>query len=116
MSARAQLSGADPEITAAAGEGGQNADGLELRVLSACTPRQRADRRVGHDRRRSDCDIVLADDGIAARAARIHHDATGWTLTPEDGGAGASRANPPGCPVWLTLAATDAPWIEPLGG
>ena len=76
-----------------------NADGLELRVLSGLHRRASAPIgalvTIGAD---PDCDIVLADDGIAARAARIHHDATGWTLTPEDGGArnGASRANPPG--------------------
>ena len=51
------------------------------------------------------------------RARAIHHDATGWTLTPEDGGARRASGRPARLgPVWLTLAATDAPWIEPLGG
>ena len=94
-----------------------NAAGLELRVLSGLHRRASApigaQASIGAD---PDCDIVLADDGIAARAARIHSDATGWTLTPEDGGAPERRQ--PGeparlGPVWLTLAATDAPWIEP---
>ena len=57
---------------AAAGEGGLvNADGLELRVLSGLHRRASAPIgalvTIGAD---PDCDIVLADDGIAARAAR----------------------------------------------
>ena len=75
-----------------------NADGLELRVLSGLHRRASADRRAGHDRRRSGLRHRAGRRWHRARAARIHHDATGWTLTPEDGGArnGASRANPPG--------------------
>ena len=91
-----------------------NADGLELRPVGL---HRRASApigalvTIGAD---PDCDIVLADDGIAARRADPpRRDG----LDPDAGGRrrnGASRANPTRLgPVWLTLAATDAPWIEP---
>lgn len=93
-----------------------NAAGLELRVLSGLHRRASApisaEASIGAD---PDCDIVLADDGIAARAARIHSDAMGWTLTPENGGVPERRQHGEPVrlgPVWLTLAAADAPWIE----
>lgn len=94
-----------------------SADVLELRVLSGVHRHASApvgeEALIGAD---LECDIVLADGGIAARAARIRRDGLEWTLTPEDGGATQRRR--PGepvrlGPVWLTLAAADAPWIEP---
>ncbi|CUR67699.1 type III secretion system inner membrane ring subunit SctD [Achromobacter xylosoxidans] len=93
-----------------------NVAGLELRVLSGLHRRASApigaEASIGAD---PDCDIVLADDGVAARAARIRSDETGWTLTPENGGVPERRQHGEPArlgPVWLTLAAADAPWTE----
>ena len=59
---------------------------LELRVLSglhreARCPAAHGD-LVGTD---PDCDIVLADAGLPARAARLVLSPAGWNLAPGDG-------------------------------
>jgi type III secretion protein D len=64
-----------------------------------------------------DCDIVLADEGIPARAATIRLHTTGWTLIGDEGDSAVSppllawnQAAPLG-QAWVTVAAQDAPWI-----
>lgn len=91
---------------------------FELRVLSglhgeARCPAAHGD-LVGAD---PACDIVLADAGLPARAARLVLGAEGWNLTPGDDepgpdtaiGAAYNQPLPLG-PVWLTVARPGDPW------
>jgi type III secretion protein D len=94
---------------------------LELRVLSglhreARCPAAHGD-LVGTD---PDCDIVLADAGLPARAARLVLSPAGWNLTPGDGEpapdttAGAAYNQPlPLGPVWLTVSRPEDSWAPP---
>ncbi|MEI2417089.1 type III secretion system inner membrane ring subunit SctD [Orrella sp. JC864] len=87
----------------------------ELRVLSglhaqaSCPAEDGA--VLGSD---PDCDVVLADLGMPARAARLRLDAQGWMLQAEGGTAGGpagwNQPLPLG-PVWLTVAPPSAAWI-----
>ncbi|MDD7990682.1 FHA domain-containing protein, partial [Achromobacter xylosoxidans] len=72
-------------------------EALELRVLSGLHRDARclaADGAVlGAD---PACDIVLADDGMGPRAARLRIGETGWDLANDDGApAEHARAPPP---------------------
>ncbi len=67
------------------------------------------------------CDIVLADDGMGARAARVRLGADGWDLvldhTPPDSPPDAPPATPwnratPLGPIWITIARRDDPWPQ----
>ncbi|MFC4297768.1 type III secretion system inner membrane ring subunit SctD [Castellaniella hirudinis] len=94
---------------------------LELRVLSglhreARCPAIHGD-LVGAD---PDCDIVLADAGLPARAARLVLGAEGWNLTSGDGEHGPDTSTDtaynqplPLGPVWLTVARPEDPWAPP---
>ena len=74
-------------------------EALELRVLSGLHRDARClveDGSVlGAD---PACDIVLADDGMGPRAARVRIGAGGWDLAVDDGQAGAQADAPPGTP------------------
>lgn len=94
-----------------------SAPALELRVLSGMHRHASAlvtqGTLIGAD---ADCDIVLADPGIPPRVARVHIGADTWMLVPEDGESPGTPRQP-NQPVqlgsiWLTLADTDAPWID----
>ncbi|WYX11396.1 hypothetical protein WJ978_11155 [Achromobacter xylosoxidans] len=89
-------------------------EALELRVLSGLHRDARclaADGAVlGAD---PACDIVLADDGMGPRAARLRIGETGWDLANDDGApadpAGGQPRTPfnrpvPLGPVWITVA------------
>lgn len=93
-------------------------EALELRVLSGLHRDARcqvADGSVlGAD---PACDIVLADDGMGPRAARIRIGEAGWDLTLDD----ATPARQPGTPfnrpvplgpVWITVARRGDPWTH----
>ncbi|MFJ3463712.1 type III secretion system inner membrane ring subunit SctD [Achromobacter spanius] len=91
-------------------------EALELRVLSGlhrdarCLVEDGA--VVGAD---SACDIVLADDGLGPRAARLRLGVNGWDLALDDGPADTPCATPwnrpaPLGPVWITVARRDDPW------
>jgi len=91
---------------------------LELRVLSGlhreATCPARNDAVLGAD---PECDVVLADAGVAARAARLRVGARGWDLAPEGDGPlpGGEPATPfnqplPLGPVWITVARCSDPW------
>lgn len=63
------------------------------------------------------CDVVLADEGIAPRAARIRLQSNGWRLIGEEPDAEVetslipwNQAVPLGH-AWVTVAANDAPWL-----
>lgn len=97
-------------------------EALELRVLSGLHRDARClveDGSVlGAD---PACDIVLADDGMSPRAARVRIGAAGWDLAVEDGQAGESAGVPPGTPfnrpvplgpVWITVARRADPWAQ----
>lgn len=95
-------------------------EALELRVLSglhreaSCQAQDGA--LLGAD---PACDIVLADEGLGARAARLRIGARGWDLAPGDD-AQASAPEPatpfnqpmPLGPVWVTVARRSDPWAE----
>ncbi len=92
----------------------------ELRVLSGIHQHAHAPiadgALIGAD---PECDIVLADAGIASHMARVRINATTWMLAPVapdgDGGPAAERRfGEPGLlgPVWLALDAPEAPWID----
>lgn len=96
-------------------------EALELRVLSGLHRDARClveDGSVlGAD---PACDIVLADDGMGPRAARVRIGAAGWDLAVDDGQAGAAEI-PPGTPfnrpvplgpVWITVARRGDPWAN----
>lgn len=98
-------------------------EALELRVLSGLHRDARclaADGAVlGAD---PACDIVLADDGMGPRAARLRIGETGWDLATDDGApadpAGGQPRTPfnrpvPLGPVWITVARRGAPWANP---
>ena len=103
---------------------------LELRILSGVHAHARCPARdgasIGSD---PACDVVLADAGMAARAARLVLADSGWRLspagaeTPEGGdaplaawtGQGSDLANTLNSPaqlgpVWLTVAPASDPW------
>ena len=97
-------------------------EALELRVLSGLHRDARClveDGSVlGAD---PACDIVLADDGMGPRAARVRIGAGGWDLAVDDGQAGAQADAPPGTPfnrpvplgpVWITVARREDPWAH----
>lgn len=91
---------------------------LELRVLSGLHREARCPARhddvLGAD---PSCDVVLADAGVGARAARLRVGSAGWDLVP-DGDAPASGDEPstpfnqplPMGPVWITVARRSDPW------
>ncbi|MFY2071485.1 type III secretion system inner membrane ring subunit SctD [Achromobacter xylosoxidans] len=98
-------------------------EALELRVLSGLHRDARclaADGAVlGAD---PACDIVLADDGMGPRAARLRIGETGWDLANDDGApadpAGGQPRTPfnrpvPLGPVWITVARRGDPWAHP---
>lgn len=93
-------------------------EALELRVLSglhreaSCLAEDGA--VLGAD---PGCDVVLADDGLGARAARLRIGPQGWDLGPDqDAAAGSAEpATPfnqpmPLGPVWITVARRSDPW------
>lgn len=97
-------------------------EALELRVLSGLHRDARclaADGAVlGAD---PACDIVLADDGMGPRAARLRIGETGWDLATDDGtpadAAGDQPRTPfnrpvPLGPVWITVARRGDPWAN----
>ena len=94
---------------------------LELRVLSGLHREARCPAAHGHLVGADPaCDIVLADTGLPARAARLVLGAEGWDLSPGDSepSPDAVAATPynqplPLGPVWLTVARADAPWTTP---
>ncbi|RSE81372.1 FHA domain-containing protein, partial [Achromobacter denitrificans] len=84
-------------------------DALELRVLSGLHRDARClveDGSVlGAD---PACDVVLADEGMSPRAARVRIGADGWDLASGDGTPDAPPATPfnrpvPLGPVWITV-------------
>ena len=90
---------------------------LELRVLSGLHRDARCDARdgavLGAD---PDCDIVLADAGVAPQAARLRLGARGWAMQAQD--AAGTPAEPdtpfnqplPLGPLWVTVARRADPW------
>ena len=97
-------------------------EALELRVLSGLHRDARClveDGSVlGAD---PACDIVLADDGMGPRAARVRIGAAGWDLAVDDGQSGTHADIPPGTPfnrpvplgpVWITVARRGDPWTN----
>lgn len=93
---------------------------LELRVLSGLHREARCPvthgALVGAD---PDCDIVLADTGLPARAARLVLSDQGWNLTPgesepePDAASGTPYNQPlPLGPVWLTVSHPEDPWVD----
>lgn len=93
-------------------------EALELRVLSGLHRDARClveDGSVlGAD---PACDIVLADDGLGPRAARLRIGAGGWDLAMDDSqpdtppGTPFNRPVPLG-PVWITVARRSDPWAQ----
>jgi type III secretion protein D len=93
-------------------------EALELRVLSGLHRDARClveDGSVlGAD---PACDIVLADDGLGSRAARLRIGASGWDLAMDDSqpdtppGTPFNRPVPLG-PVWITVARRSDPWAQ----
>jgi len=93
-------------------------EALELRVLSGLHRDARClveDGSVlGAD---PACDIVLADDGMGARAARVRIGAGGWDLAIDGGQPDALPGTPfnrpaPLGPVWVTVARRGDPWPQ----
>ncbi len=97
-------------------------EALELRVLSGLHRDARClveDGAVlGAD---PACDIVLADDGMGPRAARVRIGAAGWDLAADDGHPGATADSVPATPfnrpvplgpVWITVARRGDPWTH----
>jgi len=91
-------------------------EALELRVLSGLHRDARCDVNdgalLGAD---PACDIVLADAGIAPRAARVRIGARGWTVEAQDAPAGEEPATPfnqplPLGPLWITVARPADAW------
>lgn len=93
-------------------------EALELRVLSGLHRDARClveDGSVlGAD---PACDIVLADDGLGPRAARVRIGASGWDLAVDDSQPGSPPGTPfnrpvPLGPVWITVARRSDPWAQ----
>jgi type III secretion protein D len=93
-------------------------EALELRVLSGLHRDARClveDGSVlGAD---PACDIVLADDGMGPRAARVRISANGWGLAVGDLLPDAAPGTPfnrpvPLGPVWITVARRSDPWAN----
>ncbi len=93
-------------------------EALELRVLSGLHRDARclvADGSVlGAD---PACDIVLADDGMGPRAARVRIGEGGWDLALDDAAPAQTPATPfnrpvPLGPVWITVARRGDPWTN----
>lgn len=93
-------------------------EALELRVLSGLHRDARcqvADGSVlGAD---PACDIVLADDGMGPRAARICIGEAGWDLALDDAAPARQPGTPfnrpvPLGPVWITVARRGDPWTS----
>lgn len=100
---------------------------LELRILSglhrgAALPLDCAALLLGAG---EDCDVVLADRGLAPRHARLAPGMDGWRLEPLDGEVGAGHDGAaqdrvdlaPGAParvgeVWICLSQPDAAWQD----
>ncbi|EHK65688.1 type III secretion system inner membrane ring subunit SctD [Achromobacter arsenitoxydans] len=89
---------------------------LELRVLSGlhCDARCLVEdgAMLGAD---PACDIVLADDGMSPRAARVRIGADGWDLALDGAQPDSAPATPwnrpaPLGPVWVTVARREDPW------
>lgn len=92
-------------------------DPLELRILSGlhrqarCTARH--DDVLGSD---LDCDVVLSDEGVPARAAILQLSPLSWGLRPEDGHTPPEDPSTPFNeplalgPVWITVARETDPW------
>ncbi|MHA3904762.1 type III secretion system inner membrane ring subunit SctD [Castellaniella sp. WN] len=99
-------------------------EALELRVLSGLHREARCpalhNDLVGAD---SDCDIILTDPGMPARAARLRLADEGWELAPaDDDGADDGASAPPGASfnqpralghIWITVSRLSDPWAEP---
>lgn len=91
---------------------------LELRVLTGLHRDARCPARhdavLGTD---PDCDIVLADEGLAPRTVRLKLGTNGWDLAPDSETAEApvppstpfNQALPLG-PIWITVARPSDPW------
>ncbi|CUJ44771.1 type III secretion system inner membrane ring subunit SctD [Achromobacter sp. 2789STDY5608621] len=93
-------------------------EALELRVLSGLHRDARcqvADGAVlGAD---PACDIVLADDGVGPRAARVRIGEGGWDLALDDAAPNPQPGTPfnrpvPLGPVWITVARRGDPWTH----
>ncbi|MFY2645884.1 type III secretion system inner membrane ring subunit SctD [Achromobacter insuavis] len=93
-------------------------EALELRVLSGLHRDARcqvADGAVlGAD---PACDIVLADDGMGPRAARVRIGEGGWDLALDDAATNPQPGTPfnrpvPLGPVWITVARRGDPWTN----
>lgn len=93
-------------------------EALELRVLSGVHRDARclvADGSlVGAD---PACDIVLAEDGMGPRAARVRIGEGGWDLALDDAAPAQQPATPfnrpvPLGPVWITVARRGDPWTN----
>jgi type III secretion protein D len=91
-------------------------EALELRVLSGlhrdarCLVEDGA--ALGAD---PACDVVLADEGMGPRAARVRIGAEGWDQALGDGAPDAPPGTPfnrpvPLGPVWITVARRGDPW------
>ncbi|MGE8658738.1 MAG: type III secretion system inner membrane ring subunit SctD [Achromobacter sp.] len=93
-------------------------EALELRVLSGLHRDARCPvedgSMLGAD---PACDIVLADDGMGSRAARVRISAGGWDLALDDAAPAQQPATPfnrpvPLGPVWITVARRGDPWTQ----
>ena len=101
--------------------GANMSESLELRVLSGLHAQARCpiqnDDVLGAD---PACDVVLADAGLGARAARLRVGAKGWDLTLDDADMPAPTGEPatpfnqplPLGPVWVTVARRTGPWTD----
>jgi type III secretion protein D len=92
--------------------------GLELRVLTGLHREARCSVQdgaiVGAD---PDCDVILADEGVAPRAAQLRIDDLGWHLHEEGSASTDATNNPfnypvPLGPVWITIARQGDPWVD----
>src|SRR5690606_4772326 len=91
---------------------------LELRVLSGLHRDARCKARHGHLLGADpDCDIVLADEGLSSRSARLILGDTAWGLAAGDDDPGPADAADtpynqpmPLGPVWWTVARPEDPW------
>jgi type III secretion protein D len=91
---------------------------LELRVLTGLHREARCEvldgAVVGAD---PECDIVLADDGVAPRAAQLRISDLGWQLNEEGAAATEAVSTPfnhavPLGSVWITIARHEDPWVD----